>query len=239
MGPREKISVVLPTYNEQDNIVGLIQAIHHSLSSVEHEIIVVDDSSDDGTYELAANFQDPRLRIIQRKGSRSLAKSIAQGIDLSSGDRCVVMDSDFNHKPEYLLLMVEALNKYDCACASRFLDGGGMNNRLRHVLSKIFDAFVRCMTGGRVSDNLYGFFAIKKEILRDLPEEKIFWGYGDYYFRLLYYLQKKRARIFQFPAQNGGEEPIRVGFLTQTFFRYFFEVIRLSLKGKVGHQSET
>ena len=80
-------------------------------------------------------------------------------------------------------------NDYDLICGSRFLKGGSSNTYFRHFCSKIFNFFVNLITGGKLSDNLSGFFIIKKIKLSKILG-KTFYGYGEFYIRLLYYMQK-------------------------------------------------
>jgi len=230
------ISIVLPTYNEKDNILVLADAIHICLGQREHEIIVVDDNSPDGTFTAVQEAGRPFIRAIIRTSDRGLAKSIRCGLEKAAGEVFVVMDTDFNHRPDYLPFMVDALYYYDCVTASRFLYGGKMDDRWRHIASWLFNIFTRIVTGGQITDSLYGYFAISKSRLEKLDYDKIFWGYGDYCIRLLYYLQKDQVNILQFPAVNGK----RLGGkgnskLAGTFWQYFREVIKLVFKGRIYH----
>lgn len=227
------VSVVLPTYNERENAVLLVREIHEVLGDRPHEIVVADDDSPDGTCEALLALKDPRLTVVRRTSGKGLANSIRCGIEHSRGTRVVVMDSDFNHQPLYLPFMVDALAHYDCVSGSRFLYGGRMNTRRRHLLSWQFNVFTRFMTGGQITDNLYGFFAIRREVLDRCDFERIFWGYGDYAIRLLYYLQAMEASILQFPAVNGTR---RAGVGNSQFLRvfrqYFGEVLRLAASNR-------
>jgi dolichol-phosphate mannosyltransferase len=150
-------------------------------------------------------------------------------LENASGNILVVMDSDFNHRPSYLPFMIQSLSHYDCVSASRFIYGGAMFPRSRHFLSWIFNIFVRILTKGQITDNLYGFFVIKKDSLIKLNFDDIFWGYGDYYIRLLYFLQKNKAEILQVPAQNGRRlsGQANTAFL-RVFFQYSIETIKLA-----------
>jgi len=226
-----KISVILPTYNEKDNILSLIEAIHAELINYEHKILVIDDNSPDGTYQIVLNYNFPYVKTILRTEKRGLANSIRFGLENAKGNIFVVMDSDFNHQPKYLPAMIESLSYYDCVSASRFLYGGKMNSRPRHILSWLFNIFVRLMTGGQITDNLYGFWAIKRNIIEKCNYDNIFWGYGDYFIRMLYYLQKLNVNILQIPAVNGERKSGKQNnkFL-QVFWQYFTEVIKLATK---------
>ena len=197
------ISIILPAYNERKNVLLLTKAIHHELMAYNHEILIIDDDSPDGTYQAISSLNLPYARAIRRTKDRGLANSIRCGIENSKGNILILMDSDFNHQPHYLPFMIQALSHYDCVSASRFLYGGKMDGRLRHLFSWVFNVFVRVMTVGQITDNLYGYLAIKKNILEDYDFDKIFWGYGDYCIRLMYYLQKNRVSVLQFPTVNG------------------------------------
>ncbi len=232
MRENDLVSVILPCYNESGNIIPLIEAIHHELSFCRHQLVVVDDNSPDGTYKLVQEKKYDFVKAILRTSDPSLAKSIRKGLEEADGNILVVMDSDFNHQPSYIPQMVKNIEYYDCVSASRFLYGGIMNNRFRHLASWLFNIFVRILTRKSVTDSLYGYFAVKKEVIAKLDYNKIFWGYGDYCIRLMYYLQKQNAAILQIPAVNGerlkGQGNSR---FIKTFFQYTIETFRLVLFG--------
>jgi dolichol-phosphate mannosyltransferase len=227
------VSIVLPTFNEKESIGVLVDEIHGKLAAYNHEILVVDDNSPDGTYQKLEELNHSHVRPILRTSDKGFANSIRCGIENANGDIIIIMDSDFNHQPKYLPFMIESLEFYDCIVASRFVYGGDMGSRSRHTLSWLFNIFVRLMTGGKVTDSLYGFIAIKKECMREVEYNKVFWGYGDYCIRLVYYLQKNGVSILQFPAVNGkriaGEGNSR---FLKVFKQYFSAVIELAYKIK-------
>lgn len=222
----------MPTFNEERNITFLIAEIKKYLANFTKEILVIDDNSSDKTVEnVEREFKsDPEIKVIIRQQNRGLANSIREGIEKAKGEIIVVMDTDFNHQPKYLPFMIQAMDFYDCVTASRFLYGGKMSSRLRHILSYLFNIFVRILTGGYITDNLYGFFAIKRKLLAQQNLNSIFWGYGDYFIRLLYYLQKSNVQILQFPAVN-GERKSGTGNSTffKTFCQYFIATIKLAI----------
>jgi dolichol-phosphate mannosyltransferase len=223
----ELISVILPTYNEKDHIVPLIRAIHGALKDRPHEIIIVDDQSPDGTYQALCALKDDRLKIILRTSEPSLARSIRCGLEKARGEVFLVMDSDFDHDPKYIPFMVNMVSHYDFVCGSRFVYGGKMQGWWRALCSWLFNIFIRLATGSRLSDHLYGYFAIKRKALERCPYNKIFYGYGDYYIRLLYYLQKYQVSILQFPAVNGGRVRSKGFNFLRIFWQYFLAVLRL------------
>ena len=200
-----KVSIILPAYNERENVLLLIAEIKNVLADRPKEILVVDNNSPDGTVEaIGGKFPgDAEVRVIRRLKDRGLANSIREGLEKCSGELVVVMDSDFDHPPQYLPFMVSALSHYDCVFGSRFLYGGRMSTRPRHLLSWMFNIFVRYMTGGMITDNLYGFFSIRREALRPCHYDGIFWGFGEYGIRLLHVLQMEGLAILQIPIASG------------------------------------
>ncbi len=231
-----KVSIVIPTYNERENIVPLVREIKQHLGGRAKEIMVVDDNSPDGT---AASVEkefagDPEVKVIVRRSNRGFANSIREGIEKSSGEVVAVMDSDFNHEPKYLPFMVGALDHYDAVFGSRFLYGGLMAPPFRHKCSWVFNIFVRFATGGDITDNLYGFFTIKRAVLERCEFDDVFWGYGDYCIRLLYFLQKEKTPILQVPIVNG----VRRGGVGNSAFlkvlvEYTVATFQLALQGRI------
>ncbi|MAG94607.1 MAG: dolichol-phosphate mannosyltransferase [Planctomycetaceae bacterium] len=237
----ECVSVVLPTYNERGNIVALIEEIHQVLDGVPTEIVVVDDDSPDGTADIVrerfAGRED--VRVLVRTSDPSLAKSIRHGLEAATGDVLVVMDTDFNHPPEHLAFMVESLRWYDCVSGSRYLFGGGMESRKRLTFSWLFNVFVRTATGGQITDNLYGYFAIRADVLRALKYDEIFWGYGDYCIRLLYFLQRKKAAVLQFPVMNGSRRSGTANSaFVSTLFQYVAATLPLAMKARLSRWTD-
>lgn len=194
-----RASVILPTYNEVGNIVKLVEAIKHelSLARIIHEVIVVDDDSPDKTGLLAQKYfsKIPEVRVIIRKKENGLATAIRHGLEKAVGEVVVVMDTDFNHEPKLVPHLVKKCDNYDFVVGSRFVRGGGMANKTREKLSYLFNVLVRIILGSPVHDNLSGFFAMKRQELERLDFNQIFWGYGDYFIRLIY-LSKKQGNSF-------------------------------------------
>ena len=223
----QHISIILPCYNERENVFELVKAINGELGTYSHEIIVVDDNSPDGTYQALIDENLDFVLPIVRKTDKGFAKSIRCGIENAKGDIIIIMDSDFNHQPKYLPFMIDNIAYYDCVSASRFQYGGAMDSRSRHYFSWIFNIFIRLMTGGMVTDSLYGYFAIKRKELLSVNFEDVYYGYGDYCIRLFFYLQKRNVSILQFPAINGKR---LAGKGNSSFFKVFKLYLKAVLK---------
>jgi len=232
------ISVVLPTYNEREGIAELIDEILGvcRASGLEAEVVVVDDDSPDGTAaHLEATYRrEPRVRVHVRKGERGLATAIRRGLEMARGEVVVVMDSDGNHDPALLPLMVRLTDEFDIVIGSRYVLGGGMlTSRLRYWLSYAFNLFIRAVLGLRVHDSLSGYLAFRPGLLERLPRDRVFYGYGDYAIRFLHALVRQGCRVIEVPAvyrfRKGGESKTR--FLVY-FWTYLASVLRLRLLGR-------
>lgn len=200
-----KTSVILPTYNEAGNIIKLVETIRQevSINKTPTEIIIIDDNSPDKTGLLAQKYfsKIPEVRVLIRHKERGLATAIRKGIEISVGDVIVVMDTDFNHEPRLIKKLVEKCKKYDIAIGSRYVIGGGMVNKKREILSKLYNILlIKPILGSSVNDNLCGFFAINRDKLEQLDFDLIFYGYGEYFMRLIYFAQKQGKTFTELPC---------------------------------------
>jgi dolichol-phosphate mannosyltransferase len=162
---------------------------------------LVDDNSPDGTGKLVQDHfsENKAVRTFIRTEERGFATAIRHGIEKSSGEIILVMDTDFNHDPKILPQMIKFLEYYDIVIGSRYTRGGGMPDNFRYLCSYFYNFLIRVTLLTRLQDNLSGFFAIRREVLFALDFNKIFHGYGDYFFRLLFYAEKKGATILDVP----------------------------------------
>ncbi len=123
---QELLSVVLPTYNERENIPPLLKALLSSAKSYKLEVLIIDDESTDGTANLVKELarKDQRIRLIRRVGRSGLASAIKEGLLDATGDFAIVMDSDGQHQPEDLINAFRQLKqeKLDIVAGSRFLE---------------------------------------------------------------------------------------------------------------------
>ena len=198
-----KASVILPTYNEADNIVGLVEEILTNLpTDVEPEILIVDDDSPDKTYEVAKNAfaTNRKVRVILRKEDRGFAKSIRAGIELATGEFVIVMDTDFTHDPAEIPRMLHIARACDIVSGSRFCAGGNMQDRKHYLTSLAYNWLLRLLLRTQVQDNLGGYFVMRREKILSLPLDYIFLGYGEYFFRLLYFAQRYGLTVIEIPA---------------------------------------
>ncbi len=199
---KSKISIILPTYNERGNIIDLIYSILNYCKNIAAlEIIVVDDNSPDGTADFVRQRFKKRInvKLVVRTENRGLASAIKAGIKKATGNYIVVMDTDFNHDPKELLNMFTKIGAYQLVIGSRYVGGGGMENKLRQWLSYLFNIYLRIILGHGVHDNLSGYFMISRKDLFRLNVDKIFYGFGDYFMRLIFQAHQMNFTICEVP----------------------------------------
>lgn len=199
-----KASVILPTYNERENIIELITAIHAVLVGwdFEYELVVVDDNSPDGTADAVQTHfgTDERVVLFLRTEGRGLATAIRYGIERATGDVVVCMDTDFNHDPAMIPQMIKFLDFYDIIIGSRFVMRGGMEDHFRQFSSLIYNYGIRLMFKTPVHENLSGFFAMYRDKLLSMDLDQIFYGYGDYFIRLIMVAWKRGYAMLEVPV---------------------------------------
>lgn len=225
-----KVSVVLPTYNEVGNIVELVEAISAQMpANVDYEIIVVDDNSPDGTYEaVRTGCTSPRVIPVLRTTDRGFAKSIRAGIERSSGDTIVIMDTDFTHNPAVVPVMLHLSKMFNVVIGSRFSAGGSMPDVPHYLASLVYNWFLRGLLRTQIQDALSGYLCIRRETLAQLPFDDIFFGYGDYCFRLLHYAQHVNATIVEIPIQyDRRRKGTSKSVFSQLLFKYSWAALQL------------
>lgn len=209
-------SVVIPTYNERDNLDELTRRIHDTFQE-DYEILIVDDSSPDGTAEEARRLgedSDRNIRVIVREEDPGLSKSVVEGFREASGENVIVMDADLQHPPEKALEISEKITEETpVVVGSRYAEDGGIDgwSTTRKIvskgaigLSKIFAPEARKST-----DPVSGFFGVRKNKVD--PEELNPRGYKI----LLDILQQVRPDQveevgFRFSERDEGQSKLSV-----------------------------
>jgi len=210
-----EVSIVIPTYNESENIQGILHMIkEHLPKNTTVEAIVVDDNSPDGTGKIAEDYfkslkEKTRytISVINRKTKEGLSSAILKGVEQAKGKIVIVMDSDFSHPPQLIPKLVDVLkqSKTDIVVASRYLNGGTIQgwSLKRKILSKIGTIIAKKGLGIKQSDPMSGFFAFNKDIIRGINFDAI-----GYKFLLEMIVKVKDASIKEIPytfldRQNG------------------------------------
>ena len=221
--------VVLPTYNEAENLSQMVGDIF-SLGIEGLEIIVVDDNSPDGTGQIAeelASCHPDRLRVIHRRRKLGLGSACLRGFEeaLARGaDYVVEMDADLSHAPSYLPLLLEKMNSCDLVIGSRYVERGGVDERWsiwRWLLSRGGNLYARLVTGLSVRDTTSGFRCYRREVLEDLPPI----GSEGYAFQIemAYVCQKRGYRLCEIPIyfedRALGRSKMSLAIILEAFWR--------------------
>ncbi len=160
------ISIVIPTYNERENLSVLVEKIFSALGDNQGEVVVVDDNSPDGTGEVAEKLKSRYpIQIIHRSGKMGLATAVIEGFSAAKGDVLCVIDADLSHDPFLLPKMIKALETAELAVGSRYIKGGGMKGwpKYREFGSRFAIFLSRPLTS--VRDATSGYFCFRKKIL--------------------------------------------------------------------------
>jgi len=129
---------------------------------------------------------------------------VRYGIEHSAGRTLVIMDADFNHRPEDIPRLLAALDTADVVVGSRYVPEGGMpDSRWRYASSWLLNVWIQWRTGSRIHDHTSGFLVLGRTLLRHLDLEATFVGYGDYCIRLLHQFQKHECHIAEVPVVYG------------------------------------
>jgi dolichol-phosphate mannosyltransferase len=207
--------VIIPTYNERENIVPLLKRV----SPLADEVIVVDDNSPDGTGALASQFGG-NVRTIIRPGKLGLSGAVLRGIEESRNDEVIVMDADFSHPPNIIPKIAASLKDHDIVIASRKkIIGWGAE---RHLASKVATLLAQVLFfRSKIGDPMSGFFGTKKSVI-DQYEDKV----SPYGYKVLFTVVKNYVRDYGYD---------RIASVDYTFVNRRFGDSKLSINEVVDY----
>jgi dolichol-phosphate mannosyltransferase len=233
-----RLTVILPTYNERDNLLPLLGRIQTVLKAlpVEWDVLVVDDNSPDGTAQTAEELSGAfPVRVLVREGRRGLARSVLDGFRLAEGEFFLVMDADLSHPPERISAMWEVMRRNDCdlVVGSRYVSGGKIENWpiLRKLTSRASKLLVAPLTS--VKDPLSGFFLVR----RDAVERRSFDPRG---FKILLEILTKGGvrKVREIPITFQDRMHGSSGLSRRVIVDYLLQVIKLyGERVRQGHGS--
>ena len=176
-----KTYIVLPTYNEADNLPLMADALF-KLHVKDLNLLIVDDNSPDGTGKIAESLKDKytgRIEVLHREGKLGLGTAYIQGfgVCLERGAEAVVqMDADFSHDPGEVLSLLENLIEYDMVLGSRYIAGGSLDDSWaawRKGLSSFGNLYARIILGMPILDVTGGFRAWRRDTLKGIPLNRV------------------------------------------------------------------
>ncbi|WP_136163583.1 glycosyltransferase family 2 protein [Sphingomonas flavalba] len=247
-GPLE-LAIVLPTFNEVDNVATVVERIDKALAGRAWEAIFVDDGSPDGTAarvrEIGRN--DRRVRVIERVGRRGLSSACIEGMMATSAPCIAVMDADLQHDPALLATMLDRLAEkpaLELVVASRFVPGGGTGDwdRDRAAKSELATRIARLVLRADLADPMSGFFMIRGDRFRQIAPRLS--GIGFKILLDLFTTARRPLRFeempYQFHARVAGESKldhvVALEFLIALYDRSFGRVVptRFAMFGTIG-----
>ena len=236
--------VIIPTYNERDNIVEMVRAVRANLPDA--NLLVVDDGSPDGTGKMVAEMgkSDPHVAVLQRAGKLGLGTAYIEGfrIAINDGYDCVIgMDADFSHDPTYLPQFVHAAEHDDLIVGSRYINGGSTPDwRLsRRLISRIGNGVARTVLGLPVRDCTTGYKCYRREVLTALDLDGIdLVGYG-FLIETTYQAYRKGFRIHEIPItfidRREGKSKMTGTIVTEAL-RYVFRRRWQRVRGRLSRR---
>jgi dolichol-phosphate mannosyltransferase len=199
-----KTLIIIPTYNEYENIPPLLKAIFSYVPQT--DILIIDDNSPDGTGELVdeIGLTDKRVHIIHRTGKLGLGTAYVTGFKYAIAhnyDAAFEMDADFSHDPQYLPNFLTAIEHADLVIGSRYIPGGATPNWsiIRRLISGGGNIFARLVLGMPIHDCTAGYRCYRCEVLESIDLESVeSQGYG-FQVELAYRVMKQGFRIVETP----------------------------------------
>ena len=232
---KNKISIIIPTYNEAENINTLLEEIINEVKNKEYEIIIVDDGSNDETVNnIFKNYnQNNKIKVIQREYDRGLLQSIKFALQSISGEYFVVMDGDGQHSSKDINVLLKELNHNDLVVGSRDLNNIDSMQQSRVSLSKFFNIVISYILPTKLTDPLTGFFAGKIFLLNNK-----FYLLSNSGFKILLDLifsnKNKNIKIYEkkidFRSRKSGSSKLN----SQVVFSFFTQIISYMFNGLIS-----
>ncbi|MGZ4894113.1 MAG: polyprenol monophosphomannose synthase [Halobacteriota archaeon] len=200
-----QVSVIIPTYNEKENIESLVTQLLTLPTSV--QIVVVDDNSPDGTGEIADQLaveNAGRMSVIRRSGKLGLGTAYIAGFKeaLAEGaDLICSMDADFSHNPRYIPIIIEKINqRYDLVIGSRYVRGGGSTQPFdRKAISWGANTVTRVLLGLHAHDTTAGFRCYRRQILESINLDEIKSSGYSFLFEMLFRVEQQGWKVGEVP----------------------------------------
>ena len=237
--PEIRLSLVVPTLNESENIRSFLEALRVQLDAAlgtAYEIIVVDDDSPDRTWDIATALMAdiPQLRVVRRQGEHKLSAAVIRGWQAARGEFLGTINADFQHPPALLPALIAHLQDSDLVVASRFAEGGGLGDWAMH---RRVNSFVAHWMGcrllpeafGRTSDPLSGYYLVRRRAIAGVELKPL--GFKT----LMEIMVRGRIReireeSYEMRAQQRGSSKLKF----RHWFDYAFHLLRLRAAAQAG-----
>tara|TARA_B100000029_G_C17575492_1_gene958008 strand:- start:1140 stop:1838 length:699 start_codon:yes stop_codon:yes gene_type:complete len=223
----KNISIILSTYNEKTSIEFTINEILKNLPNA--QIVIVDDDSPDGTFDILKKFESNNIKIYKRKKNKGLATAFLTGLINTDGNVVGWLDSNMGSLSSKFPEMISKLDNYDIVLLSRYINGGSDDrNFVRVFSSKLINHLARFLLRSKIKDLSSGIFVMNRSVLLDVVP--VATGHGEFFVEFLSHAEKKGNRILEIPYIH----PVDLEGNSKSFpniFRFlylgFFYIIRL------------
>ncbi len=240
MTTKTQIAIVIPTYNEAENVRKLIPLIHDHMNRAGHgnhyHCVIVDDNSPDQTGTIAEQLAKKYpVHVLHRSGKKGYGEACKEGFRyaIQKADVIITMDSDLSHDPKELSLLIMSLEKgNDIIIGSRYIAGGKIENwsLLRRFMSKSANLFTKKILKLPVSDCTSGYRCYKKEVLKNEEIQRITANGYSFLEELLYASYKKGYKIVEIPIcfveRRYGSSKLS----KKEIMKFLFTLIRLKIQ---------
>lgn len=237
----KKTLVIIPTYNEADNIIKIIpEVLKNSSPENEFNILVVDDNSPDGTAGLVEGMNNDKVKLLKRERKSGLGTAYVAGFHYAiknNYDYVFEMDADFSHDPKYLKGFIERINEgYDLVIGSRYINGVSVLNWpiRRLILSYMASVYTRMVTGLKVMDTTAGFMCYRVSALRQINLDEVRSNGYSFQIEMKFKFYKKGFKISEIPIlfidRLEGESKMS----RKVVYEAYFMVWKLKFKSLVG-----
>jgi dolichol-phosphate mannosyltransferase len=232
-----KALIIIPTYNEAENLDPLIAQILALNSCIPLDILVIDDNSPDGTGDIADRLSQthPNVHALHRPGKMGLGTAYVQGFAWATErgyDYIFEMDCDFSHHPRYLPTFLEKIRTSDLVIGSRYVKGGRTPDwgLMRKLISRGGNTFARLMLNLKTHDCTGGYRCYRREILEHIPWEDInLQGYG-FQVSAVYYVEQMGGKVVEFPIVFEDRRVGQSKMSTKIFIEAFTYVIKMAIQ---------
>lgn len=233
--------VIMPTYNEADNILRIIpEVLKNSTPENEFNILVVDDNSPDGTAGMVEGLKNERIHLLKREKKSGLGTAYVAGFHYAiknNYDYVFEMDADFSHDPKYLKGFIETIEQgYDLVIGSRYINGISVLNWpiRRLILSYLASVYTRMVTGLKVMDTTAGFMCYRVSALKQINLDEVKSNGYSFQIEMKFKFYKKGFKIKEVPIlfidRLEGESKMS----RKVVYEAYFMVWKLKFKSLVG-----
>ncbi len=201
-----KLLIIIPTYNESQNIFSFLQKVYESCNNIDFSVLVVDDNSPDGTSQIVKNWMKDHSNcyLLNREKKEGLGKAYIAGFKWGlekDYDYFCQIDADFSHDPTFIPLFLEKTKEFDFIIGSRYVKGGGVVGwgLLRKIISRGGSFYSKIILTSKINDFTGGFNLWTKNVLKSIDLDSLFSSGYSFQIEMKYRATKKGFKFYEYP----------------------------------------